>query len=400
MYTGKPLAETPPVIVGGTDGSGTRGAVALLLSLGVLMLSDGGGADGGCQYDVHGKELHPSGWPPLVQRVLASSHAANYRLENLPVDVRRDTVAALQKMGRAFRTRVATERRRPENKNAVRWGFKAPVSVYLLPFWAAVFPNATFVHVVRDGRDVAFHWLQSPVKRYWPHLFPDELRALAPAARAETRLVPPAGSYVGRAYVFDQPAPLNAAAHFRAAELWQATNLQAQAAGARLAAFSGGGAASASSRSRLEAFTTVRSEDFVTTNARYFEASAALRAAVRPDLTDRALCCVVAHHWQAEQASPGWRKNVANYGKWRGAVAAHGGPGGGLYAGLLRRAGAGLARFGYLSDEAEAAGELAASGELAARPRWDYGAAGAVDCAAVLAAPCPAAGPHKQKCLE
>jgi len=58
---GVPLHLTPPLIVGGTDGSGTRGVVALLLSSGVLMLSDAGGADGGCQYDVHGKELHPQG---------------------------------------------------------------------------------------------------------------------------------------------------------------------------------------------------------------------------------------------------------------------------------------------------------------------------------------------------
>jgi hypothetical protein len=33
LYTGRPLADTPPIIVGGTDGSGTRGAVALLMSL-------------------------------------------------------------------------------------------------------------------------------------------------------------------------------------------------------------------------------------------------------------------------------------------------------------------------------------------------------------------------------
>jgi len=44
----RPLHLLPPVIVGGTDGSGTRGAVALLLSGGVLMLSDEG-SDGGCQ---------------------------------------------------------------------------------------------------------------------------------------------------------------------------------------------------------------------------------------------------------------------------------------------------------------------------------------------------------------
>ena len=34
---------------------------------------------------------------------------------------------------------------------AVRWGFKAPVTMYMIPFWAEVFPGATFVHVVREG---------------------------------------------------------------------------------------------------------------------------------------------------------------------------------------------------------------------------------------------------------
>lgn len=58
---GVELHLTPPIIVGGTDGSGTRGVVALLLSSGVSMLSDGEGGDGGCQYDVHGKELHHQG---------------------------------------------------------------------------------------------------------------------------------------------------------------------------------------------------------------------------------------------------------------------------------------------------------------------------------------------------
>ena len=42
LHLEKPLWERPPVIVGGTDGSGTRGCVTLLLSQGVLMLSDAG----------------------------------------------------------------------------------------------------------------------------------------------------------------------------------------------------------------------------------------------------------------------------------------------------------------------------------------------------------------------
>ena len=36
-----------------------------------------------------------------------------------------------------------------------RWGWKDPRTSLLLPVWHAVFPDATIVHVVRDGRSVA-----------------------------------------------------------------------------------------------------------------------------------------------------------------------------------------------------------------------------------------------------
>lgn len=36
-----------------------------------------------------------------------------------------------------------------------RWGFKDPRTSILLPVWHRVFPDATVVHIVRDGRSVA-----------------------------------------------------------------------------------------------------------------------------------------------------------------------------------------------------------------------------------------------------
>ena len=39
---------------------------------------------------------------------------------------------------------------------AIRYGFKAPVAMTLLPFWQALEPKLKFLHVVRDGRDIAF----------------------------------------------------------------------------------------------------------------------------------------------------------------------------------------------------------------------------------------------------
>ncbi len=46
------------------------------------------------------------------------------------------------------------------------WGWKAPRSIYLLPFWHRRFPEMRFLHVVRDGRDMAFSANQNQVLRH------------------------------------------------------------------------------------------------------------------------------------------------------------------------------------------------------------------------------------------
>lgn len=46
------------------------------------------------------------------------------------------------------------------------WGWKAPRSIYLLPFWSRLFPGLRFLHVVRDGRDMAFSANQNQVQRH------------------------------------------------------------------------------------------------------------------------------------------------------------------------------------------------------------------------------------------
>jgi hypothetical protein len=35
------------------------------------------------------------------------------------------------------------------------WGFKNPRTMFLLPLWERLFPGMRFVHVIRDGRDIA-----------------------------------------------------------------------------------------------------------------------------------------------------------------------------------------------------------------------------------------------------
>jgi hypothetical protein len=38
----------------------------------------------------------------------------------------------------------------------VKFGFKAPVAMTLMPWWKEVCPHLMFIHVTRDGRDIAF----------------------------------------------------------------------------------------------------------------------------------------------------------------------------------------------------------------------------------------------------
>ena len=58
-----------------------------------------------------------------------------------------------------------------ENKRVlgVKWGFKAPVSMLLVPFLKEMAPGGLkFLHVVRDGRDIAFSGNKTPVSKFYP----------------------------------------------------------------------------------------------------------------------------------------------------------------------------------------------------------------------------------------
>lgn len=49
-----------------------------------------------------------------------------------------------------------------DHHGKTRWGDKTPIYVLSIPLLAGLFPGARFVHVVRDGRDVALSYLSVP----------------------------------------------------------------------------------------------------------------------------------------------------------------------------------------------------------------------------------------------
>jgi len=93
-----------------------------------------------------------------------------------------------------------------------RWGWKAPRTILIFPFVHELFPGMRAIHLVRDGRDMAYSKNQQQMRRHAPQLLdrpeneqPEHLRSIAFWARVnlaaarygETRL---GGNYLRMRY--------------------------------------------------------------------------------------------------------------------------------------------------------------------------------------------------------
>jgi LPS sulfotransferase NodH len=79
-----------------------------------------------------------------------------------------------------------------------RWGDKTPMYMRHLPLLERLFPDAQYVHLVRDGRDAAVSFLRMPAGTYtrtWAH--PDTAREFACLWRTEVRAARELGARVG-----------------------------------------------------------------------------------------------------------------------------------------------------------------------------------------------------------
>jgi hypothetical protein len=165
------------LVVGGTDGSGTRRVVEVLTQLGVPMVSEDPET-----YDIHADIV--GGWPKIVDPVIAESHGLMYDPSTLSASVRKETTTRITRVLEQARA----DSKKPESKVLARggrlagpggvqaagvsFGIKAPVSMVLVPWWREVSPNLKFLHVVRDGRDIAFSANQGPVNKFYKGMYP------------------------------------------------------------------------------------------------------------------------------------------------------------------------------------------------------------------------------------
>jgi len=60
-----------------------------------------------------------------------------------------------------------------DRASGVPWGWKLCETNYILPVIDYLFPNARYVHLIRDGRDVAFCWQHGPSESWWRKIYFD-----------------------------------------------------------------------------------------------------------------------------------------------------------------------------------------------------------------------------------
>lgn len=147
-----------PVVIGGTGGSGTRMVQDVVSGIGFFM----------------GKNLNESNdamdFEPFlddtINTVLSITGGVNYVIDDLPSDYVQERVDTLQKIAQQYEVDVPS--------GSLGWGWKNPRSIYILPLIHAVFPAVRYIHVVRDGRDMAVSGNQNQRNKHYSAMFSED----------------------------------------------------------------------------------------------------------------------------------------------------------------------------------------------------------------------------------
>ena len=197
------------LVVGGTDGSGTRGVVDLLERLGVPIV-----VDDHLSKDIHAQEI--GGWPSVVgpllmdqrqrhettgrtlvndvsqptQRLdMCSPRSVEFppRAEKMPPQLASSTTEALLQLVATILAKSnvlpprapgsggeSSDQPSPSSSWHPTVAFKAPVAMAVVPHLVAMGASVRFLHVVRDGRDIALSSNRSPVLKFFNQTFPGD----------------------------------------------------------------------------------------------------------------------------------------------------------------------------------------------------------------------------------
>lgn len=146
------VTASAPLVIGATGGSGTRVVARIARHAGYDLGRNLNSAEDALQfYSFHDKWINR-----FVRAELRGGRLSDAQLERMK-----------------FEFQSALDRHR-SLESAALWGWKAPRSIYLLSFLHGQFPNLKFIHVLRDGRDMALSRNQNQLNKHgaavltWP----------------------------------------------------------------------------------------------------------------------------------------------------------------------------------------------------------------------------------------
>jgi hypothetical protein len=140
------VTYSAPLVIGATGGSGTRVIARIAKHAGYNLGNRLNSSEDALEfYSFHDAWINP---------FVSAQHRGQAMTPWQSARMKEDFHAALA-------------RHIPEaERRGTRWGWKAPRSVYLLPFFFAQFPKLKFIHVLRDGRDIALSQNQNQLRKH------------------------------------------------------------------------------------------------------------------------------------------------------------------------------------------------------------------------------------------
>jgi hypothetical protein len=147
------VTASSPLVIGATGGSGTRVVARIARHAGYDLGRNLNSAEDALEfYSFHDRWINR--FVNAERRGVDLSASASERMK--------------------LELQSALDRHLPSNFKEGRWGWKAPRSIYLLSFLRKQFPELKFIHVLRDGRDMALSRNQNQLNKHgvavltWP----------------------------------------------------------------------------------------------------------------------------------------------------------------------------------------------------------------------------------------
>lgn len=157
--------QSAPLVIGATGGSGTRVVARIAKYAGYDLGANLNSAEDALDFvPFHDRWINPLLKADREKRSLTPADANRMSKEFHAALARHQATIAVVSRG-----------------ESQLWGWKAPRSIYLLPFLHALFPMLKYIHVLRDGRDMAFSKNQNQLRKHARQLLTWRARWFQPA---------------------------------------------------------------------------------------------------------------------------------------------------------------------------------------------------------------------------